>query len=89
MSCDPCAARFLPNLRTADTNPAGYGKWPDLGIYDGLKKVTEDLLKFGGIEVEDRANGAGYVNFPFRPETIPSAAEQMVFLTNPGDAVTD
>jgi hypothetical protein len=82
----PFVAKTTAELRTMHES---YGKWPDLGVYDGLKKVAEDLLKFGGIEVEDRANGAGYVNFPFRPETIPSAAEQTAFLTNPDHAVTD
>ena len=82
----PLMERLSDELRSMHQT---YGKWPDLGVCDGMKKLADELLRFGGIEVEDRPNGNGYVNIPHRAETMPSVGEQLAFLTKPDSAVTE
>ncbi len=48
---------------------ATYGKWTGLQVFEPLKDVADKLLRVGGIEIEERAQGP-YVNVPFSLETM-------------------
>jgi hypothetical protein len=43
---------------------ATYESWPGFQVFDSLCEFADDVLRQGGIEIEDRAEGA-YVNVPF------------------------
>src|SRR5581483_8428895 len=58
---------------------ATYGEWKGLEIFDPLKELADELLKYVGIEVQNRPEGKGYVNVPFKPDTMPTADEQQAF----------
>jgi len=57
-----------------------YGGWKGLEVFEPLKRLSEELLKLGGIYIQDRPDGAGRVDIPFRAETIPTPEEQAAFL---------
>jgi len=59
---------------------ASYGNWRSLDVFAPLKKLGDDLLKLGGIDIQTRPDGSGHVAIPFTAETMPSAAEHMAFL---------
>jgi hypothetical protein len=61
------------------TMHAAYGEWKGLEIFDPLKELADELLKVGGIDVQNRPAGKGHVNVPFRPETMPTADEVRAF----------
>jgi hypothetical protein len=61
------------------TMHATYGEWKGLEIFDPLKQLADELLKYGGIEFQNRPEGKGYVNIPLRPETMPTADELQAF----------
>ena len=46
-----------------------YGHWTGFEVFDPLKDVAENLLRVGGIEIQQRANGKFHVNVPFTAET--------------------
>ncbi len=46
-----------------------YGNWSGLQVFEPLKDVADKLLRAGGIEIEERAEGP-YVNVPFGRETM-------------------
>jgi hypothetical protein len=59
---------------------ATYNQWKSIDIFEPLKRLAYDVLKTGGIDIQDRPGGAGYVDIPFTPETIPTLVEQAAFL---------
>ncbi|HLJ16345.1 MAG TPA: hypothetical protein VKV15_17735 [Bryobacteraceae bacterium] len=69
-------SRLHTELRTMH---ATYGEWKGLEIFDPLKQLADELLKYGGIEVQNRPDGKVYVNIPFRPETTPTADELQAY----------
>jgi hypothetical protein len=73
----PFFARLREELRTMH---AAYAQWQSLEVFEPLKKLADDLLKFGGIDIQAKPDGTAYVAFRFTAETIPSAAERMGFL---------
>jgi hypothetical protein len=58
-----------------------YGTWKGLDIYEPLKQIAEELLKLGGIDIQQREDGSAYVDVPRRPETMLTLAEQIAFLS--------
>jgi len=46
-----------------------YGHWSGLEVFGPLKEIADDLLRVGGIEIQERAQGP-YVNVPFTSDTI-------------------
>ena len=58
---------------------ASYGAWEAMVVYEPLKQLAYELLRDRGIEIQVRPNGGAYINVPFRPETLPSLAEQATF----------
>ncbi len=56
-----------------------YGRWDNFSVYDRLHSLADELLIFGGVEIEDRPNGEAFIKVPSRPETMPSLAEQIAF----------
>jgi hypothetical protein len=59
---------------------ATYGEWKGLEIFDPLKQLGDELLKSGGIDVQNRPEGKGYVSVPFSPDTTPTGDERRAFL---------
>jgi hypothetical protein len=49
---------------------ASYGRWSGLEVYDPLKEVAHGLLKAGGVDIQQRPQGA-YISVPFTPDTMP------------------
>ena len=58
-----------------------YRDWKSLDVFDPLKRLAYDLLKVRGIDIQSRPDGAGYVDVPFTPTTMPSLEEQAAFLS--------
>jgi hypothetical protein len=56
-----------------------YGEWKSIGVYDPLKQIAYDLLKVGGLDLQQRDEGM-YVDVPFTPQTKPTLAEHIEFL---------
>ena len=57
-----------------------YGTWKSLEVFDPLTQLADRLLKFGGIEIQNRPDGNGRVLIPLHLETIPSVEEQAAYL---------
>lgn len=51
-----------------------------LDVYEPLKRLADDLLKLGGIDIQPRADETVYVAIPFSAETIPTLEGQKTFL---------
>ncbi len=68
MNSEPCTAHMEP----------GRG----LDIYEPLKTIADELMKLGGIDIQQREDGSAYVDAPRRSETMPTIAEQLAFLSD-------
>ncbi len=71
-------SRLYDELRAMHST---YGTWKGLDIYEPLKTIADELLKLGGIDIQQREDGSAYVDVPRRSETMPTIAEQMAFLS--------
>jgi hypothetical protein len=58
---------------------ASYGDWKGLEVFEPLQQLAYELLKVGGIEIQNRPNGQAYVSVPLTPHTSPSTKEQMEY----------
>jgi hypothetical protein len=77
----PCFELFFARLHgELRALYATYNQWKSIDIFEPLKRLAYDVLKTGGIDIQDRPGGAGYVDIPFTPETIPTLVEQAAFL---------
>ena len=74
----PFFSKLHEDLRAMHTT---YGEWKDLDVYEPLRQLADEFLRLGGIEIQERPDGAAYVNVPFSPETTPTMEEQTVFLS--------
>jgi len=61
-----------------------YGEWTGIEVFEPLKRLADELLKQGGIDIQLRADGSAYVNVPFTADTMPTIDEQMAFITSRG-----
>jgi hypothetical protein len=61
-----------------------YGAWTGIDVFEPLKRLADELLKVGGVEIQARPDGSAYVSVPFTPETIPTIDEQRAFLASKG-----
>jgi len=77
----PFFSRLRDELRVLHST---YGEWKGLDVYEPLKRLSDELLKLGGVDIQPRADEAIYVNIPFSPETMPTVEEQMAFLAVKG-----
>jgi hypothetical protein len=57
-----------------------YGKWQTLEVYEPLKLLAHDLLKTGGIDIQQMPDGTAHVDIPRQTETLPSLREQSEFM---------
>lgn len=57
---NPIFEKFAVCLRSMWGN---YGKWAGLEVFDPLKDIAHDLLKVGGVDIQNRPQGP-YVNVP-------------------------
>ncbi len=73
----PFFSKLRDKLRTMH---ASYGQWQTLEVFAPLKKLADDLLRIGGIDIQARQDGGAHVAIPFTAETMPSPEEQMAFL---------
>lgn len=71
----PFFERLRSELRTMHD---GYGEWKSIDAYEPLKTIVYEMLKVGGIDIQQREGGA-YVDVPFTPQTTPSLAEQIEY----------
>jgi hypothetical protein len=74
----PFFSRLHDELRTMHGN---YGNWKGLDVYETLKRLADELLKFGGIDIQPRDDGSAHVNVPSSPETMPTIEERLAFLS--------
>jgi hypothetical protein len=72
----PFFARLREELRVMHGT---YGEWKDVEVYEPLKRLADELLKLGGIDIQPRGDEGAYVNMPFSAETMPTFEEQMAF----------
>jgi hypothetical protein len=56
-----------------------YGSWKSLDIYEPLKKLANELLELGGIEIESKPDGSAHVNIPFTAETTATEEEKRAY----------
>lgn len=73
----PFFSKLRDDLRAMHST---YGEWKGLHVFEPLKQLAYELLKHGGIDIQTRSDGTGYVDVPFTPDTIPTMEEQMTFL---------
>jgi hypothetical protein len=55
-----------------------YGHWETVEVLEPLKRLANELLRVGGLEIQMRDNGP-YIVLPFTPETMPSFQELLEF----------
>lgn len=58
---------------------ATYDGWGSRDVFEPLHQLAHDVLKMGGIDIQDRPDGGGHVSIPFTPETMPTLEEQTEF----------
>ena len=72
--------RLHAELRTLHSE---YGNWKNIDVFDPLKQLAYDVLKFGGVDIQERPDGKEYVDIPITPETTPTVEEYTAFVSGP------
>jgi hypothetical protein len=74
----PIFEQLVQHLRAMHST---YGLWETIEVFEPLKRLAYDLLKSGGMDIQQKPDGASYVAIPFSPETMPSVSEQFEFVS--------